>query len=57
MLKYRIYRKKHQLLIHWKGDDEIEVPWKPLDTLHGASTSLSIYRSETYNETIPFISS
>ena len=54
VLKDRIYRKKCQFLIHWKGYDEIEATWEPLDILEGASTALRTYWFETYNETIPF---
>ena len=43
VLKDRIYRKKRQFLIHWKGYDEIEATWEPLDILEGASTALRTY--------------
>ena len=43
VLKDRIYRKKRQFLIHWKGYDEIEATWEPFDILEGASTALRTY--------------
>ena len=54
VLKDRIYRKKRQFLIHWKGYNEIEPTWEPLDVSEGANTALRTYWFETYNKTIPF---
>ena len=54
VLKDRIYRKKRQFLLHWKGYDEIKATWEPLDALEGGSTTLRTYWFDTYNETIPF---
>ena len=54
VFKERIYHKKCKFLIHWKGYNKIEATWEPLDALEGASTALTIYWFDTYNETIPF---
>ena len=54
VLKDQICRKKQQFLIDWKGYDEMEATWEPLDALEGASTAHRTYWFETYIETSPF---
>jgi len=53
LLKDSIYQKKREFLINWKGYDEIEATWEPLDVLERASTPLRTYWFDTYNETMP----
>jgi hypothetical protein len=41
-------------LVHWKGENEIDATWEPLDHLEGASNTLRTYWFDTYGEQIPF---
>ena len=54
ILKDRIYRKKRQFLVHWKGYDEIEATWEPVQHLEGASSEIRSYWFNTYNQAVPF---
>jgi len=54
ILNDRIYRRKRQFLIHWKGYDEIEATWEPLEHLEAIRDDIRTYWFNTYNQAIPF---
>jgi len=54
ILNDRIYRKKRQFLVHWKGYDEIEATWEPIENLEYLRDDIKTYWFDTYGEAIPF---
>jgi len=54
ILNDRISDRKRQFLIHWKGYDEIETTWEPLEHLEAIRDDIRTYWFNTYNEGIPF---